>query len=68
MHCVILVLPSRFIARPDARRFVLPDVPPSTTRSAWHDRLPPQSKTVTVSAEELEEVDFVLGLANLPKY
>ncbi len=70
MHCIILVLPSRFIARSDARgRFVLPDVPPGTYRvTAWHDRLPPQSKTVTVSAEGAQKVDFVLGLANLPKY
>jgi plastocyanin len=70
MHCIILVLPSRFIAKPDARgRFALTEVPPGTYKvTAWHDRLPPQSRTVTVSADGAAKVDFVLGLANLPKY
>jgi plastocyanin len=70
MHCIILVLPSRFIAKSDARgRFALTDVPPGTYKvTAWHDRLPPQSKTVTVAAAGAQKLDFVLGLAALPKY
>jgi plastocyanin len=71
MHCIILVLPSRFIAVTDARgRYVLPDVPPGTYKvTAWHDRLPPQSRMVTVPAEgAAPKADFILGLGDLPKY
>jgi plastocyanin len=70
MHCIILVLPSRFIAQPDAKgRYALTNVPPGTYKvTAWHDRLPPQSRTVTVPAEGGAAANFVLGFAGLPKY
>jgi plastocyanin len=70
MHCVILVLPNRYIAKSDGRgRYTIANVPPGTYKvTAWHDRLPPQSQTVTVPAEGGASANFVLGLAALPKY
>jgi plastocyanin len=70
MHCIILVLPSPYFAKADAsRHYVIADVPPGTYRlKAWHERLPPQVRTVTVSADGTVHVDFVLSLNELPKY
>lgn len=69
MHCIVLVLPNRWFAVSDAKgRFTIRDVPPGTYRvRAWHERLPAATQTVTVPAEGDVNVDFVLGLANLPK-
>lgn len=69
MHCIILVLPNPYFALVDGRhRFVIRDVPPGTYRlRAWHERLPAQVKEVTVPAEGEVKVDFVLGMAELPK-
>ncbi len=70
MHCIILVLPNRFFAKADANhRYVIGEVPPGTYQlRAWHERLPPQVRTVTVPAEGAVHVDFVLSLSALPKY
>jgi plastocyanin len=70
MHCIILVLPNPYFAKADAsHRYVISDVPPGTYRlRAWHERLPPQIRTVTVSADGTVHVDFVLSLTDLPKY
>jgi plastocyanin len=70
MHCIILVLPSPYFAKSDANhRYVISNVPPGTYRlKAWHERLPPQVKTVTVPETGAVSVDFVLGLTALPKY
>jgi len=69
MHCIVLVLPNRWFALSDAKgRFVIRDIPPGTYRvRAWHERLPAATQLVTVPAEGEVTVDFVLGLANLPK-
>lgn len=69
MHCIILVLPSPFFAKVNARgRYTLSGVPAGTYRvTAWHDRLPPRSLQVTVPAEGTVEQDFTLGLFDLPK-
>ena len=43
-------------------------MPPGTYRlKAWHERVPGQVKEVTVKAEGDTVVDFVLGVAELPK-
>jgi plastocyanin len=70
MHCIILVLPNPYFAKADAsHHYVIPDVPPGTYRlKAWHERLPPQIRTVTVSADGTVHMDFVLSLTELPKY
>jgi plastocyanin len=69
MHCIILVLPNPYFALVDAHRhFVIHDVPAGTYRlRAWHERLPSQTLEVSVPAEGEVKVDFVLGVAELPK-
>jgi plastocyanin len=70
MHCIILVLPSRFFAKVDAHgQFVIRDVPAGTYRlKAWQERVPGKVVTVTVPAEGVVTVNFTLGLGELPKY
>jgi plastocyanin len=69
MHCIILVLPNPFFAAVDAkRRFVIANVPAGTYRlKAWHERLPSSVKDITVPADGEVKIDFVLGLAELPR-
>ena len=69
MHCILLVLPNPFFALADAHhRFVIKDVPAGTYRiRAWQERLPSQVKEVTIKADGDTRVDFVLGVAELPK-
>ncbi len=69
MHCIILVLPNPYFAVADSRRhFVIKDVPAGTYRlRAWQERLPPQVREITVKADGDSHVDFVLGVAELPK-
>jgi hypothetical protein len=69
MHCIILVLPSRFFAKADSRgNYVIKDVPPGTYRlKAWQERMPPLIKEIVVPADGDVKVDFVLGLSELPK-
>jgi plastocyanin len=70
MHGIVLVLPSRYFARADARgNYAIRGVPPGTYRlKAWQERMPP-SKTVdvTVPAEGETRASFVLGFDGLPK-
>ncbi len=70
MHCIILVLPSRYFAKVNAhQRYVLSDVPPGTYKlKAWQERVPAQVKEVTVPAQGEIRVDFTLGLSALPQY
>ncbi|MEO6004919.1 MAG: hypothetical protein ABIZ04_03680 [Opitutus sp.] len=69
MHCIILVLPSPYFAMADGHgRFIIKNVPAGTYRlKAWQERMPSQVKEVVVPAEGEVRVDFVLGLADLPK-
>ncbi len=70
MHCIILVLPSPYFAKVDARgRYSLTGVPPGPCHlKAWHDRLPPQSSTIVVPGDGSVECDFALGFASLPTH
>jgi hypothetical protein len=70
MHCIILVVPNPHFALADARgRFVIKDVPAGTYKlRAWHERLPSQTHEVVVPAEGEVQVDFTLGVGQLPKY
>lgn len=70
MHCIVLVLENPWFAATDARnRYEIKDVPPGVYRlTAWHDRLPRQTQEVTVTADGVAEVDFVLGITGLPTY
>jgi plastocyanin len=70
MHCIVLVLENPCFAVADSRgRFAITNVPPGTyTLKGWHERLPAQSKSITVPETGEVKVDFVLGVNNLPKY
>ena len=45
------------------------NVPAGTYKlKAWHERLPSQTKEITVPETGEVKVDFTLGITNLPKY
>jgi plastocyanin len=70
MHCVLLVLQNPFYAVTDSKgAFTITNVPAGVHRlKAWHERLPPQVKEVTVPEKGAVKVDFVLGIKGLPEY
>jgi plastocyanin len=70
MSCVVLVLENPFFGATDEKgRYAITNVPPGTYKlKAWHERLPPQEKEITVPESGEVKVDFVLGIKNLPKY
>ncbi len=70
MSCIVLVLENPyFAATTDKGVFTIPDVPPGTYKlKAWHERLPPQIKEITVPSTGEVKVDFTLGITGLPKY
>ena len=70
MNCIVLVVPHPAFTKTDNKgRFALPNLPPGTYKvKAWHERLPSQTKEVTVSGPGDTKVDFTLGLKDLPKY
>lgn len=69
MHCIILVLPSRYFAKASSNhRYTIPGVPAGTyTLRAWHERLPSIIQTITVPEQGEVRADFTLGLSELPK-
>ena len=70
MNCIILVLENPWFTSTDPTgAFSIKDVPVGTYKlRAWHERLPPQTKDVTVTESGQIKVDFVLGIRNLPQY
>lgn len=70
MNCVILVLENPYFAATDERgRYSIPNVPPGAYKiRAWHERLPSQSREITVPETGEVRMDFTLGIVNLPKY
>jgi len=70
MHCVVLVLDNPYFASVDDRNhYSISNVPPGTYQlTAWHERMPPQTKTVIVPESGEVNADFVLGITGLPKY
>jgi len=70
MNCIVLVLETpHFAATDDRGRYTLSQIPPGTYRlKAWHERLPSQTKEVTVTDDGSVKIDFTLGITNLPKY
>jgi len=70
MHCVILVLENPYFAATDAKgRYKIANVPAGTYKlRAWHERMPSQTKEITVPAEGEVQLDFTLGIAGLPQY
>lgn len=69
MNCVILVLKNPFFAATDNKgQFRIQNVPAGTYKvKAWHERLPGQTKEITVPAEGEVRVDFIVGVGNIPK-
>ena len=70
MHCIVLVLTNPWFAVADDKgRFVIRNVPAGTYQvRAWHERVPGQTKEITVPADGEVAVEYTLGLAGLPKY
>src|SRR4051812_26517921 len=69
MHCIILVLPNPYFAAADEKgHYIIRNVPAGTYKlRAWHERLPSQIKNVVVPADGEVQVDFALGVGQLPK-
>ena len=70
MHCIVLVLENPYFAVADARgRYTIANVPAGTYKlKAWHERLPSQTQTVTVTETGEVKTDFTLGITGLPQY
>jgi plastocyanin len=70
MHCIILVLENPYFAvADDAGHYAITNVPPGTYHlTAWHERLPKQSREITVPPDGPLKADFVLSITNLPAY
>jgi plastocyanin len=70
MHCIILVLENPWFAAADeSGRYRIAEVPPGDYElRAWHERLPPQTRRITVPAHGIVEANFTLGVTGLPQY
>ena len=70
MHCIILVLENPYFAATDATgRYAITNVPPGTYQlTAWNERLPKQTREITVPPDGPGKADFVLSITNLPRY
>jgi len=64
------VIENPYFASTDAKgRYTISDVPPGTYKlKAWHERLPPLTKEITVPEKGEMQIDFTLGVNNLPQY
>jgi hypothetical protein len=69
MHCIVLVLENPYFCLADEHNhYSISNVPPGTYKlKAWHERMPPQTKEITVPEKGEVKVDFLLGFDNLPK-
>jgi plastocyanin len=70
MHCVVLVLENPYFGVTDEKNhYSISNVPPGTYQlTAWQERMPAQTKEITVPASGEVKADFVLGISGLPKY
>ena len=70
MHCIVLVLENPYFASTDENgNYKISGVPPGTYKlKAWHERLPADTKEITVPADGDVKVNFTLGIKNLPQY
>ena len=70
MNCIILVLDTPYFAAADDRgRFEITGIPAGTYRfKAWHERLPSQTREITIPEAGVVRSDFTLGVGSLPQY
>lgn len=70
MNCIVLVLENPFFASTDQNgRYAITNVPAGTYKlKAWHERVPAHTREIVVPEHGEVNVDFVLGINNLPKY
>jgi plastocyanin len=70
MSCVVLVLENPFFAVVDKNgNYKIPSLPPGTYQlKAWHERLPPQERSITVTEKGIVLANFILSVTGLPKY
>jgi plastocyanin len=70
MSCVLLVLENPYFAVSDSSgRYKIENIPAGVYRlRAWHERLPAETREVTVAESGEVRVDFVLGIKGLPQY
>lgn len=68
LNGIVLVMENPWFAGTDFRNnFFIRNVPAGTYHlRAWHERLPAQTREITVPAEGEVKIDFLLNLANLP--
>jgi hypothetical protein len=66
MNCVVYVMDNPWFASTDGRGFYnIANIPPGTYKlRAWGERVPPQLKEITVTADSDQTLDFVLGWPN----
>src|SRR5580698_4314677 len=69
MSCVVLVLENPYFASSNEKGdYVIPNVPAGTYKlKAWHERMPPQVREITVPESGDVKADFTLGIIGLPK-
>jgi plastocyanin len=69
MNCIVMVLENPFFATTNERgAYKILHVPAGTYQlKAWHERLPSQTRQLTVPAEGEVKADFQLGIVNLPR-
>lgn len=69
MNCIVLVLENPYFATANEKGFYnITNVPAGTYKlKAWHERLPSQTKEITVPDSGEVKLDFSLGIVNLPK-
>ena len=69
MSCVVLVLENPYFAATNEKGgYRISNVPPGTYKlKAWHERLPSQTREITVPETGEVKIDFTLGIKGLPK-
>jgi plastocyanin len=69
MSCIILVFENPYFASANEKgHYTITNVPAGNYKlKAWHERLPTQTKEITVPETGEIKVDFTLGITNLPK-
>jgi hypothetical protein len=70
MNCIVLVLRNPYFAVSDTQgRYAIANVPAGRYRlTAWHERLPNQTREIVVPQQGEVKADFTMGITNLPKY